>query len=141
MKRRYGLLLVDDEVANLQKLQRTFVDNYQVYMAQSGKEALEILRVSDIDAIITDQKMPNMTGIEFLEASQKEYPDLVRIVLTGFTEVDDLIAAINTGKVHKYITKPWEPEDLRLAVREALEKMELQRENERLAGGPAPQLT
>src|SRR5213593_475931 len=104
MKRRYGLLLVDDEVANLQKLQRTFVDNYQVYMAQSGKEALQTLRVSDIDAIITDQKMPNMTGIEFLEASQKEYPDLVRIVLTGFTEVDDLIAAINTGKVHRYIT-------------------------------------
>jgi len=133
MKNRYGLLLVDDEVANLQKLQRTFVDKYDVHLAQSGAEALEILRVSGIDAIITDQKMPNMTGIEFLEASQKEYPNLVRIVLTGFTEVDDLIAAINTGKVHKYITKPWEPEDLRMAVREALEKMELQRENERLA--------
>ncbi len=133
MKKNYGLLLVDDEVANLQKLQRTFVDSYNVHMAQSGEEALEILRVSEIDVIITDQKMPNMTGIEFLEASQKEYPNLVRIVLTGFTEVDDLIAAINTGKVHKYITKPWEPEDLRFAVREALEKMELQRENERLA--------
>jgi two-component system response regulator HupR/HoxA len=92
-----------------------------------------LLRVHPVDAIITDQKMPNMTGIEFLEASLKEYPNLVRIVLTGYTEVDDLIAAINTGKVHKYITKPWEPDDLRLAVREALEKMELQRENERLA--------
>ena len=76
-----------------------------------------------------------MTGIEFLETSQKEYPNLVRIVLTGYTEVDDLIAAINTGKVHKYITKPWEPETLRLVVQEALEKMELVRENERLARG------
>jgi two-component system, NtrC family, response regulator HupR/HoxA len=134
MKRRHSLLLVDDETANLQKLQRTFVDGYTVLLAKSGLEALDLLRSNPVDAIITDQKMPNMTGIEFLEASQREYPNLVRIVLTGFTEVDDLIAAINTGKVHKYITKPWEPDDLRLAVREALEKMELQRENERLAG-------
>jgi two-component system, NtrC family, response regulator HupR/HoxA len=133
MKKKYELLLVDDETANLQKLQRTFVDQYVVHLAQSGEEALKLLHRASIDAIITDQKMPNMTGIEFLEASQKDFPNLVRIVLTGFTEVEDLIAAINTGKVHKYITKPWEPEDLRLAVRETLERMELQRENERLA--------
>lgn len=133
MNRKYQLLLVDDEVANLKKLQRTFVEGYGVHIAQSGEEALEILRHTSIDAIITDQKMPNMTGIEFLEESQKRFPDLVRIVLTGFTEVDDLIAAINTGRVHKYITKPWEPEDLRIAVREALEKMELRKEVERLA--------
>jgi two-component system response regulator HupR/HoxA len=131
--KKYNLLLVDDEIANLQKLQRTFIDQYSVYLAQSGQEALALLREHPMDAIITDQKMPNMTGIEFLEASSKEYPDLVRIVLTGYTEVDDLIAAINTGRVHKYITKPWQPDDLRLALREALEKMELKRENERLA--------
>ncbi len=134
MTRRYSLLLIDDEVANLQKLHRTFMDTYDVHQAQSGAEALEILRSQPVDAIITDQKMPNMTGIEFLEASQKEYPNLVRIVLTGYTEVDDLIAAINAGKVHKYITKPWEPEALRMVVQEALEKVELIRENERLAG-------
>ena len=133
MTKQYRLLLVDDEMANLQKLQRTFVDHYEVSAAQSGEEALDILRRTTVDVIITDQKMPNMTGIEFLELSQREYPNLVRIVLTGFTEVDDLIAAINMGKVHKYITKPWEPEDLRMAVREALEKKELLRENERLA--------
>ncbi len=131
--KKYELLFVDDEIANLQKLQRTFMDQDVVHLAQSGEEALEILRRMPVDAIITDQKMPGMTGIEFLEASQKDYPNLVRIVLTGFTEVDDLIAAINTGKVHKYITKPWEPDDLRVAVHEALQKMELQRENERLA--------
>jgi len=132
-KKKYDLLLVDDEVANLQKLKRTFVGQYEVHLAQSGGEALQILGETPIDAIITDQKMPNMTGIEFLELSQKAYPNLVRIILTGFTEVDDLIAAINTGKVHRYITKPWEPDDIRLAVRDALEKMELVRENERLA--------
>jgi two-component system response regulator HupR/HoxA len=133
MKKKYELLFIDDEVANLQKLQRTFMDSYAVHLAQSGEEALDILQRHPIDAIVTDQKMPGMTGIEFLEASQKDYPNIVRIVLTGYTEVDDLIAAINTGKVHKYITKPWEPNDLRMAVQEALERMELQRENERLA--------
>jgi DNA-binding NtrC family response regulator len=133
MDNKYQLLLVDDEIANLQKLQRTFLDGYITYTAQSGPEALEVLQREPIDAIITDQKMPHMTGIEFLELTQKDYPNLVRIVLTGFTDVNDLIAAINTGKVHKYLTKPWEPDDLRVAVREALEKMELIRENERLA--------
>jgi two-component system response regulator HupR/HoxA len=131
-KRKYELLLVDDELANLQKLQRTFMGQYNVHLAQAGQEALQILRQIPMDAIITDQKMPNMTGMEFLELSQKSFPNVVRIVLTGFTDVADLIEAINTGKVHKYITKPWEPDDLRLAVQDALEKMELVRENERL---------
>jgi len=132
-KKKYELLLVDDELANLQKLQRTFMDSYNVHLAQSGEAALQVLHSTPIDAIITDQKMPNMTGIEFLELSQRSFPNIVRIVLTGFTDVDDLIAAINTGKVQKYITKPWEPDDLRLTVQDALEKMELVRENERLA--------
>jgi len=132
-EKNYRLLLVDDEPANLQKLQRTFLSRYEVYSALSGEEALKILQQTPVDAIITDQKMPGMTGIELLELSQKTHPNLVRIILTGFTEVEDLLAAINTGKVHKYITKPWEPEDLLLAVQDALEKMELVRENERLA--------
>jgi len=130
--KRYDLLLIDDEPANLQKLHRTFVDLYNVHLAQTGEEALEILKSHPIDAVITDQKMPNMTGIEFLDAARKENPDLVRIILTGYAEVNDLIAAINASKVHKYITKPWVPDDLRMAVREALEKRELQRENDRL---------
>jgi len=130
--KKYALLLVDDESANLQKLQRTFIPQYDVHLARSGEEALAILRAHPVDVIITDQKMPHMTGIQLLEASQAEYPNLVRIVLTGYTEVEDLIAAINTGKVHKYLLKPWTPEDLIIAVREALEKLELQRENERL---------
>jgi two-component system, NtrC family, response regulator HupR/HoxA len=133
MKKKYELLLVDDELANLQKLRRTFMGPYNVHLAQSGDEALRILKTNAVDAIITDQKMPDMTGIELLEVSQKSHPNLVRIVLTGFTEVEDLIAAINTGKVHKYITKPWEPDALLLTVQDALEKLELMRENERLA--------
>ncbi len=131
--REYTLLLVDDETANLQKLQRTFVEHYNVLAARSADEALALLRAHPVDAIITDQKMPGLTGIQLLEATQEEFPQLVRIVLSGYTEVDDLIAAINMGKVHKYLLKPWVPEDLILAVRESLEKLELQRENERLA--------
>jgi two-component system, NtrC family, response regulator HupR/HoxA len=134
MKRKYSLLFVDDELPNLQKLQRTFIDSYTVHLARSGEEALELLRTVPVDAVITDQKMPTMSGIELLEASQKVRPDLVRVVLTGYTEVGDLIAAINSGKVDKYITKPWGPDTLRLAVQEALDKLELQRENQRLAG-------
>ena len=133
MNKKYRLLIVDDERANLQKLQRAFVSRYDIYPALSGAEALKIMENTPVDAIITDQKMPDMTGIELLEISQKIYPHLVRIILTGFTDVEDLIAAINTGKVHKYITKPWEPEALLLAIQDALEKMELMRENERLA--------
>ena len=133
IRKRYALLLVDDELANLQKLQRTFMGEYEVHLAQSGEKALEILQSESIDAVITDQKMPNMTGIELLELSQRTHPNIVRIVLTGFTDVEDLIAAINMGKVHKYITKPWEPDDLRLTVKDALEKMDLVRENARLA--------
>jgi two-component system, NtrC family, response regulator HupR/HoxA len=132
-KKKYELLLVDDEMANLQKLQRTFMGQYGIHSAQSGEEALKILQKTQVDAIITDQKMPTMTGMEFLERSQKIYPKMVRIVLTGFAEVNDLIEAINSGKVDKYITKPWEPDNLRLVVQDALEKMELVRENERLA--------
>ncbi len=131
--KKFELLLIDDEPANLQKLHRTFVDLYNVHLAHTGEKALEILKSRQIDAVITDQKMPHMSGIEFLDAARREQPDMVRIILTGYAEVDDLIAAINTSIVHKYITKPWVPDDLRMAVREALEKRELQRENERLA--------
>jgi two-component system response regulator HupR/HoxA len=131
--KRYELLLIDDEPANLQKLHRTFVDQYNVHLARTGEEALEILRAHPIDAVVTDQRMPNMTGIEFLDAARQDHPDLIRIILTGYADVNDLIAAINASKVHKYITKPWVPDDLRMAVREALEKRELQRENDRLA--------
>ena len=133
MKKKYELLFVDDERANLQKLNRTFVDDYITHSAQSGADALEILKTADIDAVITDQRMPAMTGLELLERAREMKSGIVSIVLTGFAEVDDLIDAINTGKVNKYITKPWSPDDLRIAVRDTLEKRELARENERLS--------
>lgn len=130
---KYELLFVDDEQANLQKLRRAFINEYVTHTALSGEDALEVLETRDIDVIVTDQKMPGMTGLELLGRTRAIRPDVVSIVLTGFAEVDDLVDAINTGKVSKYITKPWAPEDMRMAVRDALEKRELARENERLS--------
>jgi two-component system response regulator HupR/HoxA len=131
--KRYELLFVDDEPANLQKLRRTFVNRYGVHTAQSGEEALRILAGTGVDAVVTDQRMPGMTGLELLGKAREIDPSVICIVLTGYAEVNDLVEAINTGKVHKYITKPWTPEDLQVEVRDALEKRELLRENERLA--------
>ncbi|MBI2821133.1 MAG: sigma-54-dependent Fis family transcriptional regulator [Acidobacteria bacterium] len=131
--KRYRILVVDDEPANLQKLKRTFIEEHHVMGAGSGEEALAILQSQSVDVIITDQKMPGMSGVELLEKSIAVNPEIVRIVLTGYTEVDDLIDAINTGRVYKYITKPWEPTFLRIAVRKALEQLELVRENRRLS--------
>ena len=98
-KRKYELLFVDDEQANLQKLRRTFINEYVTHTAQSGADALDILKTESIDAIVTDQRMPGMTGLEMLERARKMKSGVVGIVLTGFAEIDDLIDAINTGKV------------------------------------------
>lgn len=127
------ILIVDDEAANLQKLRRTFAGTFNVLEASSGKEALEILEKENIAAIITDQKMPLMSGVELLERSLELSPDSVRIILTGYTDVEDLMDAINQGQVHRYITKPWAPDYLRETVRKELESWELRRENERLS--------
>lgn len=127
------VLIADDEIANLQKLKRTFAGTYTVLEAASGKEALKILETESVAAIITDQKMPSMSGVELLARSLELSPDSVRIILTGYTEVDDLMDAINQGQVHRYITKPWEPNSLREAVRKELESWELRRENDRLS--------
>jgi DNA-binding NtrC family response regulator len=133
MRSKYAILIVDDELPNLQKLRRTFLNDYQVFQAQNGEEALEILRVQAVAAVITDQRMPGMSGVELLRRSLGVRPDTVRIILTGYTEVEDLMDAINRGQVHRYVTKPWEPAFLKQALEQELERWELKRENERLA--------
>ncbi len=133
MKKNYQLLIVDDEVANLQKLRRTFVDEFQVFEAESGEEALAILKENTVAAIIADQRMPGMKGVDLLRQSLELNPDAVRIILTGYTEVEDLMDSINRGHVHRYITKPWEPFSLKQMVKHDLERWELKRENQHLA--------
>ncbi len=127
------ILIVDDEAANLQKLRRTFVSDCKVLEAESGEQALKILGKNEVSVIVTDQRMPGMTGVELLERSRKLQPDAIRVILTGYTEVDDLMDAINEGQVHRYITKPWQPDALRQTVRQQLKQWELERENRRLS--------
>jgi serine phosphatase RsbU (regulator of sigma subunit) len=125
------ILVVDDEIANLQKLQRTFINRYNVLAASSGCEALDIAQKNnDISVIVADQRMPDMTGVEFLRRTLDILPHAVRIILTGFTDADVLMEAINSCKVYRYMVKPWDPPDLLMTVERGLEAYRLARENE-----------
>ncbi|MEM7727499.1 MAG: response regulator [Cyanobacteria bacterium P01_A01_bin.45] len=116
------ILVVDDEPDNLDLLYRTFYREYKVLRASSGPDALDLLaKEGDVAVIISDQRMPMMSGTEFLSLTATQYPDIMRIILTGYTDVEDLVEAINSGKVFKYVTKPWEAEDLKAVVRQALD--------------------
>lgn len=130
--KRHNLLVVDDEKEILRSLKLTFTEDHEVFTASSGAEALEILQQQDIALIITDQRMPVMTGVELLKQVIQINPQIIRIILTGYTDTAALIEAINQGHIYQYITKPWERQDFRLVVRRALETYELEIENRRL---------
>jgi adenylate cyclase len=116
------LLVVDDEPDNLDLLYRTFHREFRVLRAENAPTALEILaKEGDIAVIISDQRMPMMSGTEFLSLTATQYPDIIRIILTGYTDVEDLVEAINSGKVFKYVTKPWDDDELKAVVRQAVD--------------------
>ena len=126
---KHTLMFIDDETDNLDALERVFRKKYNVIKCSSGPEALKILKEQDdISVIISDQRMPEMTGVEFLEKSMKTHPNCIRILLTGYTDLDSVIAAINSGQVYRYITKPWDTRDLQITVDQAVEKFELESE-------------
>lgn len=125
---KHTILCVDDESDNVDALERLFRRKYNVLKATSGAEALKLVKEHPITLIITDQRMPNMTGTEFLEKSMRFLPNAMRILLTGYTDIDSVIAAINNGQVYRYVTKPWDPHDLSNAVDKAVEKYELSAE-------------
>nr|WP_290224625.1 SpoIIE family protein phosphatase [Trichocoleus desertorum] len=127
------LMVVDDEPDNLDLLYRTFRRDFEVFKASSGLNALQSLeQEGEMAIIISDQRMPGMNGTEFLSKTVERFPDTIRIVLTGYTDVEDLVEAINTGKVFKYITKPWMPDELKTVVQQAAETYQVlkQRTNE-----------
>ena len=121
---KYKLLFVDDETANLRLLERLFSQDYQCLTASSGAEAIRLLEQHDVAIIITDQRMPGMTGIELLKQTATSRPHMVRILLTGYTDVEALVEAINCGLVYMYFTKPWKNEDLQFQVKRATEHYE-----------------
>jgi DNA-binding NtrC family response regulator len=135
----YKIMIVDDEPVNLRTLERLFRPDYQVVTALSGGEALALLAQHDVALLISDQRMPAMTGIELMLKTVALRPQMVKILLTGYTDVGALIDAVNSGLVYRYITKPWNNDDLRTTVSRALEHYEgtksrhlLGMENERL---------
>ena len=126
------ILYIDDEQDNLTVFYSAFRRNFKVYLASSGQEGIEIMKMHTIHLVIADQRMPEMTGIEFLERIRKEYPDCIRMVLTGYTDVEAIIQAINKGQVYRYITKPWNKDDLKLTIDRALETFNLKWQNRKL---------
>src|SRR3954467_6092169 len=119
--RSRGILIVDDERQNLIVLRNFLEGGYRVFEAQSGNQALEVAKTADLDVVITDQRMPEMTGVELLEKLREFKPDVAGIVLTGFTDPPALISAINRARVFRFLKKPWQPDDILEAVRQASE--------------------
>ena len=120
----YKLLIVDDEMPNIRLLERLFQHDYHCLTASSGEDAMSLLDQHEVAVIITDQRMPQMTGIELLKRSADRRPHMVRILLTGYTDLDALVEAVNCGLVYMYVSKPWNNDDLKLRVGRAVEAYE-----------------
>lgn len=124
-KMTHTILCVDDEVDNVDSLERLFRRKYKVLKATSGPDALKLLDTHKVTVIISDQRMPHLTGVELLAESIKQHPNAIRILLTGYTDINSVIAAINSGQIYRYVTKPWDPVDLANAVDKAVERYEI----------------
>lgn len=130
---KHKILYVDDDKENLRTFRRLFRKQYEVLLAESGEEGLQLLQNHfPVPVIITDQRMPEMTGIEFLDHSIRISPGSIRMIITGFTDVQALIDAINTGRVYRYITKPWDEQELYVTIKRAIESYELKKSNDQL---------
>ena len=133
MSERARILIVDDEEAILETMSFTFEDEYDVLTATSAREALAALAANaPVATVITDQRMPEMTGVEYLAQVCERHPSTTRIILTGYADGDAMVRAINEGHVYAYVTKPWEPDDLKQLVHRAVELHRLRLTNERL---------
>ncbi|MFP5260658.1 MAG: response regulator [Blastocatellia bacterium] len=120
----YTILAVDDEPANLRMLERLFRRDYRILTAGNGEEALEVLKREDVSLIITDQRMPGMSGTQLLRESMGTNPHTIKIILTGYTDIDALVEAINTTRIYKFVCKPWDPIALKMVVQDAFREHE-----------------
>jgi two-component system response regulator HupR/HoxA len=132
MENKPRILIVDDEPGIVESLALTFEEDYEVLSATEPEKAIELMKQNDVAVVLADQRMPRITGVEVLRFARELRPDAVRIVLSGYTDIEDLITAINAGEVWRYLTKPWEPADLKITVKQAAERFHLVRENQRL---------
>lgn len=128
-KKEFTILYVDDEVHNLISFNATFRREYKILTAQSGEDGLRIMKENEVHLVLSDQRMPGMTGVEFLEKVFLQFPKTVRMIITGFSDIDAVIGAINKGGVNRYITKPWDEREMRVTIENARQLFGLQEEN------------
>lgn len=127
------ILFVDDEVNILSSLKRLFRPfGYRIFTAEGGAQGLEMLARERVDLVVSDMRMPEMNGAQFLEQVRERWPETVRILLTGYAEIGATIDAINKGEIYRYISKPWEDDDILLTVKQALQQKRLEREKQHL---------
>ena len=124
-KDKHHILYVDDEERNLTVFKSTFRREYKVFIALSAKEGLEIMENNKIHLIISDQRMPKMTGLEFFELVAPKYPNVERVILTAYSDMQNIIKAINSCGIYRYIIKPWKKDELHSVIEEALERHKL----------------
>src|SRR5437867_9377372 len=132
MRPKHTILVVDDEPDVVKSIQDLLRFDYKVLGATRATDGLKILGEQPVHVVLTDQRMPEMTGVEFLRHLREVYPDTVRLLVTGYADIRAVIDAINEGNVYRYITKPWEPEELQAVVRESVERYDLISERRRL---------
>ena len=128
-----AVLLLDDEIRSVESMARILSEEFEVFIATQAEQALHILQEQHIQVILADQRMPTMTGVEFLIQVRQRYPDIVRMIISGYTDPEDIIEGINAAGIYQYISKPWHPDSLLLTVRNAARLFQLQRDNEILS--------
>ena len=126
------LLIIDDEEEVVKSLKRNFRKKYQVHIATNAEKGYRLIQQFPVRVVISDQRMPGMKGTELFKKLKQERPDVVRLILTGYSDIDAIISAINDGSIFRYITKPWNPDEIDQIVREAFELYELRASNRRL---------
>jgi two-component system response regulator HupR/HoxA len=127
------ILIIDDEVRSLETLERILDEDFDIKTASNIEAGRAILEQEWVQVILCDQRMPDMTGVEFLQEVREQWPDVIRMIISGYTDAEDIISSINEAGIYQYITKPWQPESLILTLKNAVRLFHLQRENELLA--------
>lgn len=127
-----NVLYIDDEPNNITSFRAAFRRIFNIFTAESAEEGRKILETETIHVILSDQRMPKMTGIEFFQSILATHPDPIRILITGYTDINAVIDAINVGQVYKYLSKPWNEEEVKNCINKSYEVLDLRKKNEEL---------
>ena len=133
MSKLPSVLVIDDELRSVEALERILEDDFNVLKATSVREAEAILAEETVQVVLCDQRMPGVTGVEFLKTVRERWPEAVRMIISGYTDAEDIIQGVNEAGIYQYVTKPWQPENLTLTLKNAIRLYDLQRQNQLLA--------